>query len=855
MLCLVSPLALAQAIIDPLSPEQIGEAAKKLEEAKTEESKAATPRDEAEPKATAASQKESPRKPDSAKQEPGRGSSNEEARAGSIHPDEPPAKPLSAFEHQLRSYEDPLLKSPVLQFGYDIFERPLQEATDAPVGPGYVLGSGDQLVVSIWGTVAAADQDYRATIERDGQVRLPQIGPVSLGGLSLEAAEAALRREFDKFLKDYKLQVRLGRLRDMHVHVIGRVVSPGRVRVSSVATLFDALSAAGGISKEGSLRGVVLRRQGQPPRVIDLYAYLLEGDLSRDVSLSANDAIVVPAIGTRVAVVGRVLRPAIYEIVGDEVNFDVLLAMAGGYARLADRSSIQVESATSKGLTIRTVDLEKTLPNSVQLHDGDVALVRSASPRLENVVYVAGNVAMPGRYAYREGMRVSDVVTSEALIEAGFWSKRIRPGVAASDVPLPEPFLEYALIRRIERPSLREVRIAFNLGKALNEKDPAENHLLQAQDTVVVFSRSAFEGKQTVFVSGAVHKPGDIPFFPGTRIRDLVRSAGGLRPEALLKSAILTRVYPDQSGTRFENVEVNLAEVMAGVDGANLPLQPGDGLAVKVVPEFHLPFRVEIVGEVRHPGVYTIIPGERISTLLQRVGGFTTDAYLPGAQFYRESVRALQQDRINESLRRLELELKASSQQFVSESVATGNVKTDVTQEQARIERFISAVKATPAKGRLVLRLDAPEALKGTASDMQLAEGDKIVVPRRPQEVHVLGAVVNQTAIVYVEGRTAKDYLNDSGGPSSLADSDMAFIIRADGSADSAQNARRGYRWDAPRARYSQGSLLSSELQPGDALIIPHDVKPQVSTLALTKTVTEILFQTALATGVIIALL
>ncbi len=776
------------------------------------------------------------------------------------------ARPLSAFEEQLKAYQDPLVKAPVLQFGYEIFDRPQLVLTDAPVGPDYVLGTGDSLVVSLWGNMI--DQDHRATIDRDGEVRLPQIGLVSLKGLTLGNAEATLKQKFDQILKNYTLQLRLGRMRDMPVHVIGRVAAPGRIRVVAVATLFDALSAAGGITKEGTLRRVLLRRRGQAPRVIDLYAYLLEGDLSVDITLEANDAIVVPSVGARVAIVGRVLRAGIYELLGNEINFDALLDMAGGYARLADRASLQLETASSKGLSIRTVDLvlegepgveglERMRPNAVQLRDGEVALVRAASPRLENVVYVAGNVAQPGRYAHREGMRVADVVTEQSLMEAGFWLGRSRPESADANAPLPEPFLEYALIRRIQQPTQQETRIAFHLGKAILEKDPTENRLLQPQDTIVVFPRSAFETPETVFVSGAVQKPGELRYFPGMRVQDIIRSAGGLRLEAHLTGAMLTRVHPDQAGVRFERILVDVGKAVAGDPDSNIPIQPGDALAVRVVPEYHKPYRVEVAGEVRHPGTYTVIPGERLNDLLRRAGGFTKDAYLPAAQFYRESVRQLQQERINESLERLDLELKASTQRFTVEAAATGNEKADVAvaAEQARVEKLITTLRATPAKGRMVVRLNTPEMLQGTEDDLELADGDKLTIPRQPQEVTVIGAVFNQTSLVHSKGRTADDYLQDCGGPSSLADMSVAYIIRADGSADSARSARKGYRWDADRARYSRGNLLGSELYPGDTFVVPYDVKPQLSSLALTSTITQILFQTALATGVIVALL
>ncbi len=846
-----------------------------------------------------------------------------EASAGKAPSPNASASQLSLFERQLQAYADPLGGQPVLQFGYEVFGKPQPAMTDVPVGADYVLGVGDNLIISLWGSV---DVDHRATINREGEVRLPQIGPVPLKGLTLRRAEEELKRRFDRELKNYELQVRLGRLRDMPVHVVGRVVSPGRVRVPSVATLFDALTAAGGITKDGTLRKLLLRRAGAPDRTIDLYAYLLEGDLSVDVGLSADDAIVVPPVGPRAAIVGRVLRPAIYELEKEPIDFQSLLAMAGGFARLADRKVLQIESVNTTGLSIWKVDLETTPAVSVLILDGAVAVVGSASPKLDNVVYVAGNVSLPGRYAFRDGMRVADVLTPETLVEAGFWLKEGLPGTAseegrrvfappspprpapeappkpeaAGEAPVqgeaakqalkelarsgavptsqvsaagtaqakekeqvradpfleyPEPFLEYALIRRIDPLTKQESRIAFNLGKAIFDKDAAENLPLQSQDTIVVFPRSAFEARRTVLVTGAVNRPGEHRHFQGMRVRDLIRMAGGLLPEAHLASGLLTRIDSEQAGARFSHIPIDLGAAVAGEEKANLVLKPDDALAVKVIPDYRKTFRAKLEGEVRQPGTYTLIPGERLSDLIQKAGGLTADAYLPAAQFYRVSVRELQQERIDESLRRLETETKLAAQRYATEAAAIGETAADAKSEQTRVERLISTIAATRAKGRMVIRLQAPEKLVGTPDDVELAEGDVLVIPRRPQEVHVVGAVFNQTAMVFQPGLRARDYLSESGGPTDSAEMSLVYVIRADGSADGAQGVRRSYQWDGSRGRYTRSDLISSELYPGDTLVIPYDVKPQLSKLGLTKTITEILFHTALATGVIVALL
>jgi protein involved in polysaccharide export with SLBB domain len=802
-----------------------------------------------------------------------------------------PALGLSAFEKQLSGYRDDLVDAPVLQFGYEVLARPRDGFADIPVGGQYVLGPGDRLVVSVWG--GTVDADYVETIDRQGQLRLPEVGLVTLLGLTLDAAEGSLRREFDRFYKNYQLRVRLERVREVPVHVVGRVASPGRVRVSAVGTVLDALAAAGGVTKDGSLRKLVLRRQGEADRSLDLYRYLVDGDLSVDAAVAANDVILVPPVGPRVAVVGRVERPAIYEVERAATTFAALLALSGGYARLADPTRLQVESVSTAGLVARSVDLAATRPDAVELADGDVVLVATASPKIESVVYLVGNVARPGRYPHREGMRVSDLVTAEALIEAGFWLDRVPPRAAAAEgerlsrelvqrarggavvdgelgervdlsvretrrpeafAEYPEPYLDYALVRRIDPATKQERRLAFDLGKAIFSPKSDGDPVLQSQDTVHVFPRSAFEAERTVYVSGAVHKPGEYRFFDGMRVRDLVRMAGGLLPEAYLARADLTRIHPEQSGVRFEHLKVDLAAVLAGTEGADLALSADDALAVKVVPEYRKTLRVTLEGEVRQPGIYTVIPGERLSALLDRAGGFSQHAYLPASQFYRASVRRLQEQRIEESLRRLELETKLAVQRYTSEAAATGE-QVDVLEEQARIDRLIASIRRTPAVGRMVLRLSPLDKLRGAPDDVELEDGDRLVVVRQPQEVHVVGAVFNQTALLYQRDLKTRDYLERCGGPAETAEVSLAYVIRSDGSAESAQSAGRGYSWDPERGRFVRAELLDTRLFPGDTLVVPYDVKPQLSRLGLTSTVAQILFQSALATGVIVALL
>ncbi len=768
----------------------------------------------------------------------------------------PPLEP-SEFERQLESYIDPDTDRPITQFGYEVFRRPQADPLDIPVGDNYILGVGDRIVLTVWGNL---DADFEGTIGRDGQVRLPQIGPMSLKGNTLANAEEKMRKAFKKFHTNFELQLSLGRLRDMPVHVIGRASAPGRARLSSVSTLFDALTNVGGVTKDGSLRSILVRRDGQADRKVDLYDYLLEGKVDGDLSLRTNDVIVIPPVGSRVAIIGSVLRPSIYELEFSETSLDELLKMAGGFARLADRRDIQIERTTLNGISLSSVDLTRAQASDIKVDDGDVVIVRNSSPRVENVVYIDGNVSQPGRYAFRPGMRVSDLITQERLVEAGFWLDRLSPEVLDAELDLPEPYMDYALIRRIHPQTHQESRVPFDLQAAIFDNDLKENHLLKPQDTIIIFPRSEFDPPHAVYVTGAVNKPGRLDFYEGMRILDLIRMSGNLIPEAHHSSAVLTRIHPDQDGAHSEHIHLDIKQVFENHPEANLVLQPEDSLVIKSVPNYKKPFKMKIEGEVVQPGDYWVIPGERLSDVLTRAGGFTSEAYLPAARFFKESIKKLQLQRMEESLRRLEVESKIAAQQYAADVIAIQNISqrpgTSSAQAEAeRIDSLIKTIRATPPEGRMVLKIKPADELRGTPDDILLEENDILVVPRKPEEINVIGAVFNQTALLHRSDKTVQEYIDECGGPTVSADVERIFVIRADGSADSVQNFNQGFHWDSKKGRFSLGGLLKSNLHPGDTVVIPFDVEPKLSKLGLTSAVSQILFQAAMATGVVIALL
>jgi protein involved in polysaccharide export with SLBB domain len=414
----------------------------------------------------------------------------------------------------------------------------------------------------------------------------------------------------------------------------------------------------------------------------------------------------------------------------------------------------------------------------------------------------------------------------------------------------PQPFWEHAIVRRISRPRMQIEYLPFNLGKALLKKDRNSNLALQPGDTVIVFSKWDFVKRPMARVGGAVNREGTYPLTPGMRLRDLLSIAGGLKSYAFRGQAELMRVHFEAGGQREERILISLGEVLGGAAKHNIVLQERDHLFVRSVPEHKAAATVTISGEVRFPGTYPVRRGERLSSVLERAGGFTAQAYCLGAKFTRESVRKLQQERLNQMLTRLEAELSRSAA-AAAQTGASKEAAEAAAQQAAWQQKLLGRLRSAKAIGRVVIRLAAADKLKGTAQDIALEKGDVLKVPARQNTVSVLGTVHNQNAYLWKKKSTYKHYLRQAGGPTRFADKKSIYVIRADGSVASLRQGRGGLRWDAARRRWVSGGLKGMPLNPGDTVIVPEELD-HVAWLRNTKDITQILYQIAVATGVVL---
>lgn len=437
------------------------------------------------------------------------------------------------------------------QFGYAVFSSPVSTfapVDDVPVGPDYVLGPGDDLIINVSG---AMDSALVRTVDRNGRVFLPRVGPVRVWGLTFSQADRLVREELARYFRGFYTTVTLGRLRTIRVHVVGEVCQPGSYTVSSLSTLTNALYAAGGPTKLGSLREIRLLRNSHQVGTLDLYDFLLKGDRSRDFRLESGDTIFVPTIGPVVAVEGEVKRPAIYEVRGP-VRVSDLILTAGGVTPRSYLKRVQVirqepsAERTAIDLDLTNVFLRGDRSGDIALQNGDLVRVFPSDYRVYNVVHVAGAVKYPGDYELKPEMRISQLLPQEKL--------------------LPEAYLDRVEIVR-RRPDLSTEVVAVDLKQAWAGQ-AGQDVALKPLDEVHV--RSELRRVGVVTLRGEVKRPGQYSISRGERLSSVIRRAGGFTDRAFLKGAVFTRaslqaIEQEQLNTFVKNQERTLLAQAAGV--------------------------------------------------------------------------------------------------------------------------------------------------------------------------------------------------------------------------------------------------------------------------------------------------
>jgi polysaccharide export outer membrane protein len=739
---------------------------------------------------------------------------------------------ISDIEKQFHAADSPYreLVAPQLnqlhQFGYDLFSMadPAKATSfdNLQVGPDYVVGPGDQLNVLLWGRI---NKTMVLGVQRDGTVLIPQVGPLPIAGMSFTQAQKLINSQMAQ-IEGVQTDVTMGHLRSIEVYVIGQVERPGLQTMSALAHVSDALDIAGGARKTGSLRRVEVRREGHKVAEVDLNANLLQGDTTNDVRLQPRDVVFVPVIGPVVGLAGNVKNPAIYELRGGETLNDAV-RMAGGVSAFGYAQRVQVERIQNH---TRRVMLDMALnygrTSSFAVSDGDLVKIFPVLPQEQNVIKLEGNVNRPGSYEWREGMRVSDL---------------IRQGQGLHD----GTFLDYALLKRHEGVTHTVHFLKVALGDALAGGVGADLPL-SPEDSLTIYSVGEIDQIPTVTVSGAVRRPGTYPMTKGMRVSDLVYEAGGLKDSAYLTTAQLVHTGSDGATAHQVFTSLNLKEAMNGAVMDDVPLERSDTILIAEASNWHVPWIVEVKGQVMRPGPYYIRERETLASVLERCGGIRTDGYLPALILTRQSVRLMQQKELERASAEVQTQITRAALlpgENDKQQQASLQQKADAL---LMLKNMIQGSDQKMAIGRIVLNINSLAGLQGSPSDVALEEHDEIIVPKQPASVNVIGQVHGATAVLYDPSLTVRDYIDRAGGFSSIADKDEMFVVKANGAieSESGYNDNRKNRI-FPLLPLVSGGIMSSHLTPGDTIYVP----PQflfINPIQRTLDVTQIIANSAM---------
>ncbi len=616
--------------------------------------------------------------------------------------------------------------------------------------------------------------------------------------------------------------------------IAGEVRRPAIYELRDEGTLLDLVRMAGGFAPSAYKKRVQVERlEGNLAKVVlDADAEALERD-NRAFGLSDGDLVrVLPIVFADVNTVtleGNVARPGKYEL-KQGMTVSGLLPDAGAflpdthfdYALLTRLVPPEMRKEVVP-LDLRAIVLEKKAEADVPLQPRDTLTVFArAAFRDQPRATISGEVRRPGTFELGKGARVADLVKLA--------------GDLARTASLPQ-----AEILRVD--ANRDYHaLYFDLGKAM-AGDEKENLALQDEDQVRVHSIHEAKYRKTVTAAGEVNAPGDYVLTEGMRLGDLLFRAGGFREGAYAREAELVRRKVAEGGelVTTETIRVFPERAAAGDNTSDVPLREYDLLTVRRIPDWGEKIAVTLSGEVRFPGTYAARKGERLSSVLARAGGPTPDAYLKAAQFTRVATRKAQQEAIDKLVDDLELEVAQKSQAV---SAALDKEDAEVSKQLLEARRgLIAQLRKTKAKGRVIIRLAAAGKLRGTSADILLEDGDRLEIPGKTNVVNVVGRVYNPTGVVYDPAADrVGDYLDRVGGPTASADRDHIFLIRADGSVATGENADGGLLG---------GGLMGARVEPGDAIVVPEKLI-ETRLMKDVKDITQILYQIAVTAGVLI---
>lgn len=764
-----------------------------------------------------------------------------------------PPEPLTEFQKFVAATTGQLL--PV--YGAKLFRNVPSTFSPndlAPVTSDYIIGPDDELRIRIWGQV---NYSGNLRVDRSGNIYLPEAGAVQVAGLQFSALDQHLRAALGRVYRNFDLSVDMGRIRSMQIYVTGQARRPGVYTVSSLSSLVDALFASGGPSAQGSLRHIELRRIGKTVADFDLYALLIHGDKSKDARLLPEDVLYIPPVGAQVAITGSVHTPGIFEVRAGETIGD-LIDEAGKTTAVASNARISLERVGEHQIRQAMEFPFDDAGLGTTLSAGDILRVFSILPAYQKTITLRGDVANPGRFSWHAGMHLSDLIPDrDSLLSRDYWWKRSSLGMPTPEFePLISNFEEYQ--KRFNRnnnypcirnengsnstnpssnnsagnsasgelnsnnpctyvnganpnnqqqynldPTSPEAQDALTYGLAVNDRPDVANYGSSSQN-----SRQAIIGGTVASQFGQMGGPGTATQTKRTEVRISA-------PEIDWNYAVIERLNPETLKTSL--ISFDLGKLVLNHDAdQNIALEPSDVITVFSQADIHVPLEeqtkyVTLEGEFVHAGVYSVHPGETLRDLIRRAGGLTGKAYLYGSEFERESTKVLQQQRIDEYVRRVDIDAARGTLALTSSASTSSGSIANAAAATAAEQDLITRLKQIRASGRIVLNFQSNSMKLDDIPMITLENGDRFIVPPAPATINVVGAVYNQNSFLYHTGGSTGQYLKISGGPDRDADWRRAFVIRADGSVVSRASVKG--HWG--------NTFNELKLNPGDTIVVP----------------------------------
>lgn len=677
-------------------------------------------------------------------------------------------------------------------FGFSLFRNnklSFNPNLNLPTPQNYILGTGDQLLIDIYG---ASQMRYDLRINSEGTVFIPNIGPINLGGLSVEAATSRLKSTLSNIFSGLSgaspntfLQFRLGNIRTIQVAMVGEVFAPGNYTLSSFSTVFNALYASGGVTENGSMRAIKVYRNNRLAVTVDVYDFLINADQSQNIRLQDNDVIMVSPVEKRVEIQGPLRRPGLFEIVQDESLQD-LINFAGGFTSMAYPSRAIVYRTTDKELKIENI--EGVDFSTFRPRQGDNFIFGEILTRYENRVQITGALMRPGTFAVTEGMKINDLIKkAEGLRE--------------------DAFLNRATLYRTKPDFSLEI-VAVNIGAIVRGEE--QDIVLQREDVLNIPSIYDLQEEYYVKISGEINNPGSFAFGENMRVSDLVLKAGGFTEAAMATQIeVVRRVRDDVSGKLAEIIPVSIdKDLKMNAEGSDLVLMPFDHVLIRRSPGYQREKMVRVEGEVYYPGEYALAKAdERISDLLKRSGGINSFAYVKGATLIRRnefyaipSENAITANNLAAVKANASQDKKSDTE---AEKILLSRINSKINQKSVVKDEVTETVNADAFKKETIENVAMKEGLgsqaivrseemvginlqeillnPGGKDDLILQEGDVLSIPKELQTVRMRGELLFPTSTRFEKGAGFKLYISRAGGFTDRSRKSKSYVVYANG--------------------------------------------------------------------------